>query len=216
MDYDQIKELIKTQNNSQGIDIAGIVRIILKRKIFIILSFVLVLSAGYIYLKTAARIYESTVLLKKEGDNKNNSERDDPYLRLISLRSQDDITTEMALIKTKSVLDRVVKKLNLDLLIEKVVTPGGKTEEIYRSLPEYNLLDDNRNSLMPQILSFQTDSLDNSISLVLTKDNAGHFLLYKTENNKNSIIGVFPDNNPVEIKTTNFTISIYWPEVQKG
>src|SRR5674476_1359326 len=109
MDYDQIKKLIKTQNNSRGIDLTGVIRVISKRKIFIILSFILVFSAGYIYLKTAAHIYESTVLLKKEGDNKNNSERDDPYLRLISLRSQDDITTEMALIKTKSVLDRVVK-----------------------------------------------------------------------------------------------------------
>src|ERR1035437_959195 len=148
MDYDQIKELIKTQNNSGSIDLIGIVRIILKRKIFIILSFVLVLSAGYIYLKTTARIYESTVLLKKEGDNKNDSERDDPYLRLISLRSQDDITTEMALIKTKSVLDRVVKKLNLDLFIDKIVSPEGKTEEINRSLPEYNLLDNIKNSLM--------------------------------------------------------------------
>ena len=139
MDYDQIKELIKTQNSSRGIDLNGIVRTISKRKIFIILSFILVFSAGYIYLKTAAHIYESTVLLKKEG-NKNDAERDDPYLRLISLRSQDDITTEMALIKTKSVLDKVIKKLNLDLFIDKIVSPEGKTEEIKRSLPEYNLL----------------------------------------------------------------------------
>jgi capsular exopolysaccharide synthesis family protein len=215
MDYDQIKELIKTQNSSRGIDLNGIVRAISKRKIFIILSFILVFSAGYIYLKTAAHIYESTVLLKKEG-NKNDAERDDPYLRLISLRSQDDITTEMALIKTKSVLDKVVEKLNLDLFIDKIVSPEGKTEEINRSLPEYNLLDNIKNSLMPQILSFQADSLDNSINLVLTKDNGGRFLLYKTEDNRNTIVGFFPDNNPIEIKTANFKISIYWPDAQKG
>src|ERR1035437_5876495 len=197
MDYDQIKELIKTQNSSRGIDLNGIVRAISKRKISIILSFILVFSAGYIYLKTAAHIYESTVLLKKEG-NKNDAERDDPYLRLISLRSPDDITTEMALIKTKSVLDKVVEKLNLDLFIDKIVSPEGKTEEINRSLPEYNLLDNIKNSLMPQILSFQADSLDNSINLVLTKDNGGRFLLYKTEDNRNTIVGFFPDNNPKE------------------
>jgi capsular exopolysaccharide synthesis family protein len=216
MDYDQIKELIKIQNNSSGIDLTGVLRVILKRKIFIILSFILVFAAGYLYLKTAARIYESTVLLKKEGDNKNNSERDDPYLRLISLRSQDDITTEMALIKTKSVLDKVIKKLNLDLYIDKIVFPDGKTEEISRSLPEYNLLDNTKNSSMPQILSFQVDSLENSVNLILTKDNSSRFLLYKTDDNRNTIIGLFPDNNPIEIKTANINISIYWPDVPKG
>jgi capsular exopolysaccharide synthesis family protein len=216
MDYDQIKELIKTQNSSDGIDLGGILQAIIKRKIFIIVSFILIFFAGYIYLKTGTHIYESTILLKKESD-KNNAERNDPYLRLIALQSPDDITTEMALIKTKSVLDKVVKKLNLDLLIEKIVTPEGKTEEIYRSWPEYNLLFGNiKNSMMPQILSFQSDSLDNSISLVLTKDNRGSFSLYKTEDNRNSILGVFTDNNPIEIQTADFKLSLYWANVQKG
>jgi tyrosine-protein kinase Etk/Wzc len=215
MDYDQIKELIKTQNNSRTLDLTGITRTISKRKIFIILSFILVFSLGYLYLKTAAHIYESTVLLKKEGD-KNNTDRDDPYLRLISLRSQDDITTEMALIKTKSVLDKVVKKLNLNLFIEKIVSPEGKTEEINRPISEYNLLYNIKNSVMPQILSFKVDSLDNSINFVLTKDKSGSFLLYKNEDNRYTIVGLFPDNNPIEINSTDFKISIYWPDAQKG
>lgn len=215
MDYDQIKELIKTQNNSRSLDLAGIVRAISKRKIFIILSFILVFSAGYLYLKTAAHIYESTVLLKKEGD-KNNAERDDPYLRLISLRSQDDITTEMALIRTKSVLDRVIEKLHLDLFIEKIVYVDGKTEDINRSLPEYNLLDNTKDSPLPQILSFHVDSLENSVRLVLSKDSNNRFMLYKTENNRNIIIGFFAENNPIEIKAADYYISIYWPDAQIG
>jgi len=215
MEYDQIKELIKTQSNSRSLNLTGLVRTISKRKIFIILSFILVFTAGYIYLKTAAHIYESTVLLKKEGD-KNNADRDDPYLRLISLRSPDDITTEMALIKTKSVLDKVIEKLNLDLFIDKIVSPDGKSEEINRLLPEYNLLDNTKNSRLPQFLSFHADSLENSINLVLTKDNSGRFMLFKKEEKRNTIIGFFPDTNPIEINTDNFKISVYWPEAQKG
>ena len=215
MEYDQIKELIKTQSNSRSLNLTGLVRTISKRKIFIILSFILVFTAGYIYLKTAAHIYESTVLLKKEGD-KNNADRDDPYLRLISLRSPDDITTEMALIKTKSVLDKVIEKLNLDLFVDKIVSPDGKTEEINRLLPEYNLLDNTKNSRLPQFINFKADSLENSINLVLTKDNSGRFLLFKNEEKRNTIIGFFPDTNPIEINTDNFKISVYWPEAQKG
>lgn len=215
MEYDQIKELIKTQSNSRSLNLTGLVRTISKRKIFIILSFILVFTGGYIYLKTAVHIYESTVLLKKEGD-KNNADRDDPYLRLISLRSPDDITTEMALIKTKSVLDKVIEKLNLDLFVDKIVSPDGKTEEINRLLPEYNLLDNTKNSRLPQFINFKADSLENSINLVLTKDNSGRFLLFKNEEKRNTIIGFFPDTNPIEINTDNFKISVYWPEAQKG
>ena len=216
MDYDQIKELVKSQNNNKVIDLDGIIRAIAKRKIFLILTFIIVFLSGYVYLKTAAHIYESTVLLKKEGD-KNNTERDDPYLRLIALRSQDDITTEMALLKTKSVIDKVIKKLNLDMYIEKIVSPEGKTEEINRSLPEYNLsFSNSKNTQMPQFLNFQSDSLENSLNLVLTKDASNRFLLYKNEENRNTIVGYFPDNNPIEIKTENLFISIYWPEIQKG
>jgi tyrosine-protein kinase Etk/Wzc len=215
MDFDQIKELVKSQNNKKSIDLNGIIRSIAKRKVFLIVSFLLVFSAGYIYLKTAAHIYESIVLLKKEGD-KNNAQRDDPYLRLIALQSQDDITTEMALLKTKSVIDKVIRKLNLDLYIEKIVSPDGKTDQINKSLPEYNLTFGSKNTSLPQFLNFQVDSLASSINLVLTKDDSNRFLLYKIEEKRNFIVGYFPDNNPIEIKTENFLISIYWPEIQKG
>jgi capsular exopolysaccharide synthesis family protein len=216
MEYDQIKELIKTQNSSHNLDFQAIVRIISKWKYILILSFVLIFSFGYFYLKTAAHIYESTVLLKKEG-SKNNSERDDPYLKLIALQSEDDITTEMALIKTKTVLDDVIKKLHLDLSIDKIVTPDSKTIEINRSLCEYNLYEgDNKNTVMPQILFFQSDSLDNSTDFTLVKDDSNGFLLYKKEDKKNIYISYFPDSNPIKINSSGFKISIYWPGVSSG
>jgi len=57
MDYDQIKELIKTQNNSQGIDIAGIVRIILKKKnIYYIIICVSFISRLHLFKNSCAYI----------------------------------------------------------------------------------------------------------------------------------------------------------------
>jgi tyrosine-protein kinase Etk/Wzc len=215
MEYDQIKELIKTQNNTNSINYKEIMRIISKRKIILILSLILALFAGFVYLKTAAHIYESTVLLKKEGD-KNNNEREDPYLRLVALQSQDDITTEMSLIKTKSVLDKVIRILNLDLYIEKIVSPEDKTEEINKSLPEYNLLFGDNVTSMPQILNFQVDSLENSINLILEKDKSRGFVLYKTEDKKNSVLGNFPESGTVRINTAKFNFDLYWPGVSEG
>ncbi|MDR3609523.1 MAG: polysaccharide biosynthesis tyrosine autokinase [Ignavibacteriaceae bacterium] len=215
MEYDQIKELIKTQNSSNKIDFQRIVRIISKWKYILILSFLIIFSVGYYYLKTAAHIYESTVLLKKEG-SKDNAQRDDPYLKLIALQSQDDITTEMALIKTKTVLDGVIKKLNLDLSIDKIVTSDDKTIEVNKTLAEYNLsFGNDKYTIMPQFLSFQADSLDNTMNLVLIKDDNG-YLLYKTENKKNIFAGLLPNNNPIKINTLGFQIIIYWPGVSNG
>ena len=44
MEYDQIKELIKTQSNSRSLNLTGLVRTISKRKIFIIFEILFIIS----------------------------------------------------------------------------------------------------------------------------------------------------------------------------
>ena len=89
-----------------------------------------ILGLGYIYLKTATPLYESNVLLKKNNASNSNSNLNDPYFRLIALQFQDDIATEMALVKTRNVLIKTAVALNLNLFIKKIVTADGKINEI--------------------------------------------------------------------------------------
>jgi capsular exopolysaccharide synthesis family protein len=217
MEYDQIKELFKSQPNSGNKNYAEIINAILKRKFFIIISFIIIIAAGYVYLKTATPIYESTVLIKMRGGNdKQNNYRDDNN-SLVAFQSQDDITTEMALITTRNVLDKVVSKLNLNLFINKIVTPDGKTDEIESSLLEYNKsLSSPENSQMPQILNFSVISLESSYRMVLKNDNSGRFILYKIEDKVSTPVASFPVSNPIDITTSDFKLTVYWPKLQTG
>ncbi len=216
MQYDQLKEMVNAQSNNSRMSYDGLFRAILKRKVFIITTLLLILGIGYIYLKTATPVYESDVLLKKEETNEN-ANRFDSYNQLVSLQSQDDINTVMALINTNSVLKKVSSELALNLYIDKIVNPDGSTEGINRNLPAYNLLlKSQKNKEMPEILSFNADSLRMPESMMLSYDQSGRYILYNTDNGINTPVGSFPSGNPVEISTAGFNLVLYWPNIQKG
>ncbi len=216
MEYNQLKELLKAEPENRGINYERLIRSILKRKVFIIVSLVAALGLGYLYLKTATPVYESTVLVKKEQNDNKSYSRDD-YSQLVSLQSQDEITTEMALITTRSVLEKTVHSLKMNLYIDKIVTPGGGSNEINRSLPSYDLLSQSpKNSLLPQILSFEIDTLKESGKMLLSYEEPGRYMLYKVEQDINIPVKSFPAVNPLEINTKAFKLTLNWPKAEKG
>ncbi len=216
MHYDQLKELVNSQTKSHGMSYEEVLRAILKRKIFLITSLIIILGMGYIYLKTAKPTYESDVLLKKEEVNEYTS-RNDPYNQLMSLQSQDDINTVMALISTNSVLSRVSKALDLNLTLDKLIRPDGSVTEIGRALPSYNLLlKGEKLKSLPEILSFSADSQKVPESMMITYDQSGRYILYNTDNGLTTPVGSFPFSNPLEISTTGIKMAIYWPKIEKG
>ncbi len=217
MNYDQLKELSKSQTPADQGSGSELFRAIYKRKIPIIISFVVILALGIFYLKTASPVYESSVLLKKV-DNQQNSNQD-PYKRLMALESQDDISTEIALVKTRSVLDKVVKQLKLNLVIKKLVMPDGKTENINKSLGEYNswLNKQHRHGDgLPQIVDFQYNSIDKTNQFFLTDNNDGKIGLYSVTDNSNILVASAPINNLIEINAGNYKLTIYWPAANDG
>lgn len=217
MEYDQLKELLKAQSDNNGINYERFFRAILKRKYFIIISLIIVLAVGFVYLKTATRVYESTVLLKKEEPPKNSSFNDDPYFRLVALQSRDDITTEMALITTRSVLKKTASSLRLNLMINKISPSNGQSKKLNLLLPSYNLMLGNiKHSALPQILNFKVDSLQESSKMMLDYDKSGRYILYKIINDNFIPVGSFPANNPLDINTSDFNLTIFWPEIRKG
>ncbi len=217
MNYDQLMELTKSQASSDQSSGSSMFRAVYKRKIFIIVSFIVIIMLGVIYLKTASRIYESSVLLKKV-DNPQSSGQD-PYRRLMALESQDDITTEVALVKTRSVLDKVVKKLKLNLAIEKIKLPDGKIENINKSLTDYNLWLNKKNeekSDYPQIVDFEYNSIDKTNQFLLTADGNGRIGLFSIDKDSKIPVASAPLNNLIEINTGSYKLTLYWPSAQNG
>ncbi len=217
MNYDQLKELSGSQSNTGKNNTGDLFRAIYKRKLFLIISFIVIIAAGIIYLKTAAKIYESSVLLKKV-DNQTTSNQD-PYKSLMALESMDDINTEMALVKTRSVLDKVVKKLKLNLIIQKIVLPDGKTENINKSISGYNAWLGNQHlhgAGYPQIVGFQYNTIDNTNSFFITEGENSRIDLYSVEKNSNVLVASAAQNNLIEINAGDFTLTFYWPDAQEG
>lgn len=217
MNYDQLKELSGNNASSGRVNTGELFRAIYKRKVFLIVSFLIIFVAGIIYLKTAKRVYESSVLLKKV-DNQSTS-NEDPYKSLMALESLDDINTEIALVKTRSVLDKVVKKLKLNLEIQKIVLPNGKTEKINKTFSGYNVWLNKQHlhgADYPQIVDFQYNSIDKTNRFFITEDENNRIDLYNVGKNSNVLVATASQNNLIEINAGDYKLTIYWPNAEEG
>ena len=216
MDYDQINELLKASSNSNKRNFDDLFRAINKSKIFIIISFVVIFLGGYYYLQTTTRIYESVVLLKKD-DAKTEPYRDDPYRRLAALQSQDDISTDVVLVTTNSVLDKVANSLNFKIIINKIDYPNGNILEIEKPLPAYYLFlaKNNYNKYeFPIFLVNTPDTSNKTISLMLKYARQNTFELYNITNNTKKFIGSFSSEESINVG--NIRIPISWNSPQIG
>ncbi len=218
MNYGENKDLGYPKAAPSQLNIDSIFLALYKRKLFIIFSFVIIFLAGFIYYYITKPVYESTVLLKKQEAPKDQVNVDS-YRELVSLQSQDDIQTDVALVKTRSVMDKVINKLDLNLSIDKIEFPHGNTINIKKLLPDYNtwLKNDQLNGkTFPQILNTKIDSLDGIMNLTLFSSADDRYELFKMVNNKSTLIGTYPKSNPFDISTNNLSMTIYWPNVQTG
>ncbi len=218
MNYDQLNELLKSQSAANKKNFEDFIKVINKRKWFIIISFFLIFLGGYFYMKYTTPTYESTVLLKKEQTKEENY-RDDPYRRFVSLQSQDDISTDIILITTKNVLDKVVANLELNFQIDAVATPKDGDIEIEKSFPSYNfwLADQNSNNTkFPIILNFKADSVSIASKYFIKFRTNDQFDLYRINEKTNTFVKGFQTSSLNEINSDGFRLNFYWPNVQAG
>lgn len=101
-----------------------IFNIIYRRKLYIILSIIIAVIIGYIYAKSSEPIYESKALLKKESSDKKSSSND--FYEMVKLQTQDEIETELQLVKTSEVLGSVIKQLGLCFNLTEAISPEGR------------------------------------------------------------------------------------------
>ncbi len=218
MNYDQLNELLKSQSISNKKNFDDLLHVINKRKLFIIISFIIIFLGGFIYMRYTPPTYESTVLLKKE-DSKSESFRDDPYRRFVALQSQDDISTDILLVTTGNVLHKVVNSLEMNFKIDKIVYPDSENEKIEKLLPSYKLWLENNISnkaKYPVILSAIADSLPKTTNFFIKFRSNGQFDLYKTNEKTNTFIGSFQTSPVTVMNTSNVQMSFFWQNVQPG
>jgi tyrosine-protein kinase Etk/Wzc len=188
-----------------------------KRKWIIIVALAAIFLCGGVYYFVKSPTYESTILLKKEDQPKDQN-TEDQYLKLIANQSLDDVETDLQLINTRSVLLKVVDELKLNFNVNQIQFPDGKEINFDKSLTAYNWwLNDQGSNIIdyPQILVAQVDSnyFGGKASYYVI-NNSGYIELYDAITN--NLINSRRSGNPAEIKSDNFYLKIDWHKSLPG
>jgi capsular exopolysaccharide synthesis family protein len=206
----------KHKTNSQT-NIDALILAFNKRKVIIFIAFVVIFVLGGIFYSMKSPIYESTVLLKKQEQPKDQNLQDQ-YLKLVANQSLDDIETELQLVTTRVVLLKVVNQLKLNFIINEIQFSNNNKINIGRSLTSFNWWynDIGSDSLnYPQILDAQVDSIDDVAKTeYYIINNNGFIDLYDAESNK--LINSRRAGNPAEISSNDFHLKIDWHKSLPG
>ncbi|MDH3267274.1 MAG: polysaccharide biosynthesis tyrosine autokinase [Ignavibacteria bacterium] len=223
--------------------LAEIFHILYKRKWVIIISIFLAVSIAYFYSKRSIPIYQSTVVLKKEMASKSNL--DSGLMEIVRMQTQDEVETEMQLVRTVDVLSKVVKELNLFIHCDKLITSTGKEIILNKSMFEYLNPKFNLNQLpfvLPQFVSIDLSNFDQSEHYYVTRESENDYSIYNantqqiiqtvktpardsylTKDSPNDSIadisyssGSFLKLNSLIFNTTIAKINLNWSEVPVG
>ena len=124
------------------IKLADILQIFRKRKYILIiaLSASLILAGLYSFLSTP--IYEASTLIKKEKIERDYSQ--DEFNKITQMYTTDEVETEMEILKTRTIFDKVINDLSLFFKIKKISIPNSSIKFKNSLLAEYkHLLDEN-------------------------------------------------------------------------
>ncbi len=192
-----------------------IFQIINKRKILLFISVICTLILVFIYNNIATPVYESSTLLKKEKSDKNQMRSD--FQSFVNLQSPDEIETEMELVKTWSVMSKVVDELNLFLKVDKIVSPSGKETEINKSLIDYNhdfLENSAISNKLPEFVESKLEPSDNDYKFYVEKGENNIFNIYDAKTD--SLLQVSKDSSAAVFKFPKLDLVMYWPSSSTG
>lgn len=117
-------------------DLGKVFQILRRRKYILLITVVLFLSIGVVLNAVLKPYYVATVLMKKDKPEKKDNNKDE-ISELINLQSNDEVETEIELVKTWVVLDKVIKDLYLFLNINYIVKPDDQREDINLGYVDY-------------------------------------------------------------------------------
>jgi capsular exopolysaccharide synthesis family protein len=168
--------------NKREKSLLEIIYIIYRRKVVFIISVSVLLVLAFFYNYLTPPAYEATVLVKKEIAPENQMPNE--FYEIVRIQTEDEVETEMELVKTGEVLGKAARELNLFLSYDKFVNPNGSSQELNNMAVDY---------LNPKVVETLTFRLPRFISIDLKeqKRSAGYYIkkvsknvysLYNTEN----------------------------------
>ncbi len=159
----------------EELSIGKILQVLIKRKWILIGTVSAILITIILYNYLTKPVYEASVLLKKEKTEK--SDAKDELTKIISLQTEDEIETEMELVKTWDVLHKVIDDLALFISINKIVEPDGHSLEINQNYIDYRT----SNISYPVFDNVHFKPLDKNFSFFIEKTKVGNYALFNAD-----------------------------------
>lgn len=123
------------QSRMDQISPIEILRALNRRKKILFLFIFAMVTIAVLYNFLATPIYEATTTIKKEGIYDKQST--DQLRNIIAMQGTDEIDTEMEIIKTGTVLEKVVNALSLNFIVETLDLAGGNSVKVSKYLCDY-------------------------------------------------------------------------------
>jgi capsular exopolysaccharide synthesis family protein len=193
---------ISSVNKNKEKSLLEIIYTVYQGKWIVLSTVVLFLVIAFIYNQISTPVYESKALLKKEVEDKRQT---DEFSELVKLQTSDQLETEMELVKTNEVLKGVINELKLNVELKKVVDPNGNSWElndIFIDFPDSgNNYSREISFSLPIFKNFHLLDDYRELELFIKKISEKHFELWNAKENK--LITSFKDFSISELDTLN-------------
>jgi len=145
-------------NVKNELSLAQLFRMINNKKGLLFYSIIACLLIALAYNFISQPIYESFVIVKKDENTEDRPPGD--INQMFSMRTTDELETEIEVIKTTTVLGKVINQLNLSLMVDKVEYGNGKSQSLDMTFLRYDNLfgSEGNNSNLPRFLNMELDN----------------------------------------------------------
>ena len=199
----------------EEINLQQIFRLISRNKIMLVISLFSFLLIAFIYNMISTPVYESFVLAKKEKPSNRNDI--DEIKKMFSMQTMDNLNTEIEIIKSGTVLKRVIDELNLTFFVEEVEWNNDKSENINASFSDYNNYLNSGFENAHKLPRFHHINVDYSYpggEFLIQKSANGEIEIYINGNNKILPASIVLGN--IELKLPGLQMIFSWPNSAAG
>jgi uncharacterized protein involved in exopolysaccharide biosynthesis/Mrp family chromosome partitioning ATPase len=197
-----------------------LIQIIFRHKHVLILTTILFAAVSVAYTMLAAPVYQASATLKKEQNTARGGTMDEFSRIMFAQQAIDQIETELQLLRSREVLERVVLDLDLLVTVGEIVVPGVIEYPFEMSLSEYlHELDQHPDSGAPRIRIEEYDIKPGFRTMAggeyaLRVSPARQLELYNTE--LDSLIATAPGALEASFSLPHFTMKVEWPNPVAG
>lgn len=194
-------------------DFGRLVQVLAKRKWILLVSLLVFIVVALVYNTITKPIYESSVLMKKETAPKNDNSRDE-LKDILTYQSSNVIETELELVKTNEVLEKIANKFSLFFTVKSLDKVNGSKGEIDLGMAEYNqkyFNDGVGSGYFPKFTDIKLKTFDKSFNFLVKKKNNTDYDLFNDDNGQYITEG----KNGLFI-TENIDFHVDWPKASPG